>query len=153
MPLVRPNRVPCRLISPLILALCSCVVGPKAELKSPLNVLNGENYHGAADGSTDRVVIPIMKAKARLTNVQGLVYTQDAFAQIPMRFQKVQLKARDKILVETTSNEKGEYRISEVIPNGHYMVMVISDQYRGQAPLHISAYENPNVNIRVDRKP
>lgn len=135
-----------------LVLIVSCVTGPRAERKSPLNILNGENYQTGSDGSTDRVVVPILTRKERLTTVAGSVYVQDNLTRIPMRFQTVVLKSKAKVIFETNSNEKGEYKFTGVLPNGSYTLGAESKEYSGKTAIEISTYENLGIDISLTRK-
>ncbi len=134
------------------LTLLSCIVGPKAEKKSALNVLNGENYKTTAAGGVDSVVIPVLRTNERHTKISGRVFVRDSFAKVPLRMQNLHLKSKHKVVAVTTTDEKGEFLFSDVIKNGAYHIVLESEKYDGQIAISISGYDNPDYEIEVKKK-
>ncbi len=134
------------------LTLVSCVVGPKTEKKSALNVLNGENYKTTAAGGIDSVAIPIIRTNERHTKISGKVFVRDSFALIPLRMQKLELKAKGKVAATAISDEKGDFLFSDVIKNGEYEIVLESQKYEGKTSISVSGYDNRDYEIEAKTK-
>lgn len=137
----------------LLLSLSACAYGPKTEKKSPLNVLNGENYQTAPDGTVDRPVIPIVKRKERTTEVQGKVMLAAGLGAVPVQGVAIGLFAEDgKMLANTTSGIGGEFALKAPVKNGVYKLKTIDDKYSGNYPVAVESYSVSGILFQVQKK-
>lgn len=140
------------LVVSLVLTL-SCVCGPKTEHKTALDVLNGENYETSAQGS-DRVVVPIVKARERDTRLSGTVVTSEDDFEIPLRFVAIGVFSPDgQRLAEGATDSDGKFKLAAPLNNGEYSLQVISTKYSGERQLSIESYEIKGLVIRAKLKP
>lgn len=133
--------------------ISSCAYGPKVEHKTPLDVLNGENYEASKEGPTT-VVVPIVKRKERMTHIQGRLMTADVtMLSVPLRFVPIDLvSAKDEVLQQIRTENDGSFEFSAVMPNGDYLLRVESPKYFGQTKIAVNAYEIKNVLLKVSTK-
>lgn len=144
------------LILVLLLSLGACAYGPKTEKKSPLNILNGENYEQPKTGavvSSDGVVIPIVKRKERSTEVKGKVMLAAGLGAVPVQGVAVGLFAEDgKMLSNTTSGIGGEFSLKAPVKNGVYKLKTIDEKYSGSYPVAVESYSVTGILFQVQRK-
>jgi hypothetical protein len=132
----------------------SCVYGPKAERKTPLSYLDGENYATTVEGYSDVLAVPLAIRKEKATQIDGKVLLGEGIAGVPIKNQKVALYSPEgKLLSEVTSGNAGEFRIKSAIRNGSYVLKVVSDSYSGEVPITIKDYTLENVVLKVSANP
>ncbi len=132
--------------------LVGCAYGPKTEKKSPLNVLNGENYQTGPAGTTNQLVVPIVKRKHRSTEVQGKVMMQAGLGAVPVQGVEIGLFADDgKMLANGTSGVGGEFVLQVPVKNGVYKLKTIGTKYTGQYPVAVQSYSVTGILFQVQR--
>lgn len=113
--------------------------GPKAERKSPLNVLSGEHYGGGAL-SPSELGVPLLKRKDKSTQVKGRVVIRDGVVEIPLRGIKLNLIYKDKTVLSQTSGMNGEFEFIGIIENGSYFIKIEDPKYSGEITLNVDEY-------------
>jgi hypothetical protein len=131
--------------------LSSCVYGPKAEKKSPLNVLNGENYdNSSATGQSDQLLVPVVKRKERITRIRGSVVRKEGIADVPLKNVRLELIAGDgKPLEKVATDIYGEFSLSGVFKNGNYVLRVASEKYGGELSFKVEDYEVDHLVVQA----
>ncbi len=130
-----------------------CVYGPKAERKTSLSYLNGESYETASDSGTDKLMVPLIKRKEKLTRIQGSVVSGEGISQIPVKRIPIGIYSQDgKLIQETSTDLDGRFSIAETLNNGRYLLKVTGDKYTGEEILEITSYEIGNVVVRAKSK-
>jgi hypothetical protein len=140
----------------LIISIFSgCIIrGPKTENKTPLSVLNGENYdNGPNPYGADRLILPVITTKERQTRIRGSVRTESGIAEIPLKNCLVELRLNEALVKKTTTDSFGDFTISGVIKNGSYTLHAISKSFEGEKRIEVSQYDVDNVVIKVAPKP
>lgn len=130
--------------------LSSCVYGPKAERKSTLNYLNGENYETTAQAGGDAAVIPIVKRKEKLTHISGVVLIGDGVAATPVKNLSITLyDAKKKVLKNVYTDEDGKFTIADELKNGEYLAKITDDKYAGQTIIDVNSYNPDGIVIKA----
>jgi hypothetical protein len=145
-----------------IFLFSACVYGPKAERKSPLNYLNGENYESSPQGP-DKMVVVMAKRKDRTTRLRGRVVRKEGLVEVPVKQARVTLSNAEKATVaEARTDLNGEFALAGVIPNGRYRIAAESEWRSGTKAdgikeermlmtqtIDVNAYEIDNIIIRL----
>jgi hypothetical protein len=122
-----------------------CTYGPKAERKSTLSYLNGEQYITPTEGPT-QLVVPIVKRRERNTQIKGRVVVKDGAIETPIRYAKVTLlELSGKTVVETMSDLGGEFLLKGAIKNGTYQLVGTLGQKKCLQIIVVDRYELNNV--------
>jgi hypothetical protein len=131
--------------------ISSCAYGPKAERKTPLSYLSGENYETGPGGQADQLVIPVVKRKEQATLIEGRVFAGEGINTVQVRNVQVGLYDHEgHLLLTSTSAEGGQFQFQAPIRNGKYRLKLNSDRYRGEVPLEVSSYTIKDVLIRAE---
>lgn len=136
------------------LMLSSCITGPKVEHKSALDVLGADSYEstpGRPEGSAMPPAIPAnLKQKNRLTRIEGHVRTSDKIP-LAVKYVKVQLLNDDnQRYAEFNTDMNGYFILAGIIPNGHYVIKVISGQYQGALPIYVYSYDMEGIVVTAE---
>jgi hypothetical protein len=128
----------------------ACVYGPKAERKTPMSHLSGENYETGPMGGRDQLILPVVKRKEKATLIEGQVLVGEGIEASPLRNVQVGLYDSDDHLIYTsTSGAGGQFRIHTPVQNGKYLLRLVSNQYNGETPIEVTSYTLTNVLIRA----
>lgn len=139
------------------LFVLGCASKEKVEVKNPLAYLNGETYGvkgeapaGQAEGVWKGVSgIPVAGARNQVTRVQGVVMTGEGINSTPLKFTKVRLIDEDrKTVAEASTDINGNFVLSGVITNGHYIAKVVSAKFLGETEVFVDRY-SVDIVIRV----
>lgn len=123
---------------------------PKAE--TALQALNGENYELPAQGTADRLVLPIVKQKERSVVVQGKVMMQAGLGAVPIQGVEIGLFGEDgRLLVSGTSGQGGEFSLPSPVKSGRYILKTTGAQYSGQYPLTMENYTVSGILFQVHK--
>ncbi|MBO9668153.1 MAG: hypothetical protein J7501_15230 [Bdellovibrio sp.] len=144
---------------PFVFLACSSKK-EKTEVKSPLEYLSGETYGvkgetpvgqgtGAWNGPE---AIPVTGVKNKVTRVRGTLMLGDGIAATPLKFTLVRLVDESgKTVAEVSSDIGGQFVLSGVFPNGHYVAELVSAKYRGSAKIYVNSY-NMEVSIHAEKR-
>ncbi len=138
-------------LSGVVMAMTSgCVYGPKAERKTPLDYLNGENYETSATGGIDHVVVPLIKRKEKSSRITGRVLQGEGISQIPLRNLRLGLFAREGSMIqEATTDNSGNFVFVGVFHNGQYRIQILSTKYVAEQSFDLTSYAVDNLVLRV----
>jgi|GEM_PF-2094146 len=130
--------------------ISSCVYGPKAERKTTLSYLNGENYETTAQAGSDAAVIPIVKRKEKATQIDGVVLTGEGVAATPVKNLSVTFyDAKKKVLKNIFTDEDGRFSFSTQLKNGEYLAKITDDKYAGQTTIDVNSYKPEAIVIKA----
>jgi hypothetical protein len=135
--------------------LSACAYGPKTENKSPLSVLNGENYETTPTGASGSSVmgVPIVKTKERATHVRGKVVVRAELVDVPVRFVKLAVFSNEGAkLQEATTDSDGSFNLVAILKNGIYRLEVLSPRYSGELTFEVRQYEIENIVLQARSK-
>jgi hypothetical protein len=133
-----------RLAAPLamVLAFSSCVHGPKRENDNVLSYLNGENYQAPAEG------IPLaMTRQSPVTHISGVLNAENTPLPEPLKYQTLVLSRGQSELARVMTDAQGQFIFSGEIPNGSYSITLISEHFKLNSVLNVSAYKTEGLKL------
>jgi hypothetical protein len=133
--------------------LSSCVTGPTNKA-SGLEKLNGANYEqgNSAILTGTGMLLPIIKRRDVSTQISGVLQLDQSGIPSPLVQQKIQLEQEGKIFGETTSLSGGVFSFSIAIPDGQYLLKIISDRYKGTQAITINGLKVDGIQFVVKQK-
>ena len=130
----------------LLLLISGCVSGPKRENDSPAAYLNGNNYHESANV----LGVPVIERQRTSTKITGTLVIDAKPLPEPLKFQTLILSKEKKEILRTRSDSQGVFTFSGDIPDGSYTLAIVSDHYRAERALEISATTTEAVQIMAE---
>jgi hypothetical protein len=119
-----------------------CVHGPKRENDNVLSYLNGENYQAPAEG------IPLaMTRQSPVTHISGVLYVETSPLPEPLKYQTLVLSRGQSELARVMTDAQGKFIFSGEIPNGSYAISLISEHFRLNTVLNVSAYKTEGLKL------
>ena len=142
------------LAASVLAVAAGCVTGKRAEDKTGLDRLNGENY--ITDSSAALMVQPVIPLyvgdqKQRATKVTGAVWRGEGIGKSPVGQAVVQIVKDDKVLFEVTSAPDGDFKLFPVLPNGGYTLRAKSGDQSSEMPFFVKGYEVKDLNITIGK--
>ena len=132
-----------------MLLFSSCAYGPKTEKKSPMNVLNGDQYKSGVDV----LGIPIVERQRKDTTIKGSCFflkDGDDF-RYPVKFQKLTLSRGNLVLDTQNTNDRGEFTFSHYLENGKYILKIESKNFHGSMEIKVDSYLISNLAFKVSK--
>lgn len=145
-------RVKSLIVLILPFSIASCVTGPRTEMKTPLSVLNGENYDHGPGGAADRLVVPVITTKERNTHIRGRVILRDGLTEIPLRGLLLKIHSNDRSIQEVLTDAKGEFLFSGVFKNSRYQIFCQSEKFVCESSIDLHAYEIKGLVLEAREK-
>jgi hypothetical protein len=126
----------------LALVTSSCVHGPKRENDNVLSYLNGENYQAPAEG------IPLaMTRQSPVTHISGVLFVDTSPLPEPLKYQTLILSRDLTEIARVMTDAQGRFIFSGEIPNGSYSITLVSEHFRLNTVLNISAYKTEGLKL------
>ncbi|WP_413577631.1 hypothetical protein ACLVWU_04375 [Bdellovibrio sp. HCB290] len=134
----------------LFLILGACASKDKKEVKNPLEYLNGQTY--GVDGKSlddgrqgsvyDVTGIPLSGTKNKVTRIRGVIMQGEGVETTPLKFTAVRLLDDDGVTIaNATSDIKGNFVLSGIFFNGHYVVEITSKKFTGATRVYVNSYD------------
>lgn len=135
---------------PFFLLISCAFYGPKTKDKSPLNKLNGDNYH--SDVSTGLSPLTIQRVQ-RSTILSGACYFKiknDDF-KYPTKFKEISLLKDGKVISRAITDQQGHFKFNPQIEDGKYSLSMNNRTYSGEMQIEVRGYSISDLNFEVSK--